>query len=235
MTAMPLVPVRGIGRRRVVNRQVELLRRCAGKRVLHLGCADHPFTDQRDGQLLHAQLERVVSDLWGVDQSAEGIAALITRGFSSLVVTDVERLEPTQFPGRFDVIVAGELIEHLANPGAFLQAVKLLMGPETELVLTTPNASAAKVFLRALLGGEKVHPEHQCYFSYFTIAQALERAGLEPQEIAYYQDVEGRGASAMLDGALAVIPRLAPALADGLIVRARLTTEGVDNGQRHDA
>ena len=226
MTAMPLVPVRGIGRRRVVDRQAELLRRCAGKRVLHLGCADHPFTDQLDGRLLHVRLARAASDLWGVDHSAEGIAALRARGFSNLVVADVEQLPAGHLPGRFDVIVAGELIEHLANPGVFLHALKPLMGQGTELLLTTPNASAVKVFFRALWGGEKVHPEHHYYFSYFTIKQLLERTGFEAQEIYYYQDVLGRDITEWPDVALSVFPRLFPSLADGLMVRARLVAEG---------
>lgn len=228
--AMRRIPQRVIGRRRVVNRVEELVRRCAGKRVLHLGCADFPFTDQSDGRLLHAQLARVARELWGMDRSPEGLASLRAMGWTNVLVGDAEALEALALPGDFDVIVAGELIEHLENPGRFLASIRALMTPATDLVLTTPNASSLRGVVHALGGREKVHHEHCCYFSYFTIAQLLARAGLRVVEACFYQEVASAGLPAVIDRALSLGPALWPALADGLVVRAVRADEGDGHG-----
>ena len=220
-TVPKYIPVRTIGRKKVVDRIPEVLRLCRGRRVLHLGCADYPFTYQPNDRFLHKQLSDVATELWGVDASPEGVAALRARGFSNLIVSDVERLDRRLLPAQpFDVIVAGELIEHLESPGGFLRLLRSIMGPQTELIVTTPNAPAFKLLLFSLLGREKVHQEHHYYFSYFTIAQLLEKTGLRSKEIYYYQDVSHQGLASAIDGCIAVISRIRPVVSDGLFVRA---------------
>lgn len=78
------------------------------------------------------------------------------------------------------------------------------MDQHTELLLTTPNAFSLKGLICTLLGREKVHPEHVCYFSCRTIQELLRRHGLASSQISYYQGVTGRGASLWLDRSLAL-------------------------------
>ncbi|MBA2606391.1 MAG: hypothetical protein H0U96_05930, partial [Acidobacteria bacterium] len=42
---------------------------CAGKKVLHLGCTDHPYTLEaiKNNMLLHFELEKTAKDLYGFD------------------------------------------------------------------------------------------------------------------------------------------------------------------------
>jgi len=219
-TVPKYIPIRKIGRRKVVDRIPEILRLCRGKRVLHLGCADYPFTYQPGDRFLHKQLSDVVTELWGVDVSPEGVAALRARGFSNLIVSDVEHLDRRLLPAQpFDVIVAGEILEHLESPGGFFRSLGSIMGPQTELIVTTPNAPTFKFLLFSFLGREKVHHEHHYYFSYFTIAQLLAKTGLRDKEIYYYQDVCHRGLSSVIDGCCAVVSRIWPVVSDGLFVR----------------
>lgn len=44
--------------------------------------------------------------------------------------------------GPFDVVVACEVIEHLRNPWEFLSSCRRLCGPQTHLLLTTPNVAS---------------------------------------------------------------------------------------------
>ncbi|MBO0181221.1 hypothetical protein J0682_30075, partial [Vibrio parahaemolyticus] len=74
----------------------------------------------------------------------------------------------------FDVIVAGEIIEHLNNPGLFLSGVRRFMHRDSKLVITTINAYCAmRFFVYALRGrrgiNEFVHPDHVAYYSYSTL------------------------------------------------------------------
>ena len=215
-----LIPVRRVGRPPVVNRVEELLRLSAGKRVLHLGCVDYPFTEVRGERLLHRQLASVARELWGLDASEEVVMRLRAEGFANILLGDVEHLEPGVVPTECELIIAGELIEHLASPGDFLRSLRTAMGPRTELVLTTPNAFGAKGFLHSLLGREKVHPDHNYYFSYYTITQLLGKFGFHCAAVYYYQEVQGQGLALAVDRCLAVAPRVWPILADGLFVRA---------------
>ena len=41
---------------------------------------------------------------------------------------------------QFDIIIAGDIIEHLANVGKFLFGIRHLMSHNTTFILTTPNA-----------------------------------------------------------------------------------------------
>jgi len=217
-----LTPPRIVHRQRVVNREEEILRLSRGKCVLHLGCVDYPFTKLRGEQLLHRQLLKVTSDLYGVDASREGVEQLLAEGFSHLMVADVEQMGPGTIPEKCDLIIAGEIIEHLACPGAFLRSLKAQMHHDTQLLLTTPNAFGFKGFVHSLLGREKVHPDHNYYFSHFTISQLLTKFGFQCEETCYYQEVRGDGIARIIEHSVSVITRLWPTFADGLFVRASL-------------
>jgi hypothetical protein len=165
--------------------------RCAGKRVLHLGCVDSGLLDQRfgAGQLMHQQLAHTATELWGVDIDAPGVAYLAERGVPNVVVGDVYTLEHVDaLRGRtFDVVLASEILEHLLNPGLFLKSVGALMVPETtELILTLPNAFSLATLLRLLDNVETVHPDHNFWFSYRTAVTLVSKCNLRVCEAFVY-------------------------------------------------
>ena len=47
--------------------------------------------------------------------------------------------EDFDFDVKFDVIFASDLIEHLSNPGLFLNACKRNLKPNGRIIVTTPN------------------------------------------------------------------------------------------------
>lgn len=219
---MKTAPRFAIRTTRVVSRVPEILRLCSYKKVLHLGCADMPYTLERGDGLLHNQLARVTAPgmLWGLDISLEGVHILRGKGFDNVIHGDVERMGPEFQHMDFDIVLAGEIIEHVANPGLFLKGLTSIMSEKTELILTTPNASSFKGFLHAMMREEKVHEDHNYYFSYRTLKQLLEKCGLRCSEIYYYQEIVGRGLSGTLDKVLSYVTWISPVWADGLIVRA---------------
>ena len=166
---------------------------CAGKKTLHLGCTNFPYTKESiDNKiLLHFDLEKTASELYGFDFDQEGLDILQDAGGKNLYRADLEKLDEVPLAETFDVIIAGEIIEHLGNPGLFLQGIKRFMNPETRLVITTVNAySALRFFLYGFRGNggakEPIHPDHVAYYSYQTLSVALSKENLDVREFYFY-------------------------------------------------
>ena len=177
----------------LVQRLDLITKLCSGKKVLHLGCTNHPYTQQaiESEMLLHFELDKVATELYGFDYDQEGIDVLAALGSKNLYRADLENLGDVEIDETFDVIIAGEMIEHLNNPGLFLQGIKRLMNKNTALVITTVNAYCGmRFFLYGVKGkggkNEPVHPDHVAYYSYSTLKLLLERHHLNISEFMFY-------------------------------------------------
>lgn len=209
-----------------VDKHALLVELCRGKRVLDLGCADYPMTRRRleRGELLFAKLAGVASDIVGVDLDRRGVQALREAGFENVLVGDVERLGELGLQGGFEVIVAGELLEHLSCPGRFLEQVAGIMSPDTVLALTVPNAFALKRFLRVLAGCELVNKDHVCYFSPHTVEELCGRFGLRVDGYHYHlAEVHGKLKKVLFAPLKLFVRFLSPFVADHLIFLCRLS------------
>jgi SAM-dependent methyltransferase len=213
-----------------------LVERARGKRVVHVGFVDELMaTKLAQGVWLHGRLAEVADSLVGLDTAEDGVAWANEHGFDARVVDAQSaeavaglRLEPA------DVVVAGEIIEHLDAPGPFLRAMRGLVRADGELVLTTPNAYRLLNFLAPLSGSELVHPDHTSWQSPRTLRTLLERSGWEVEAMAYYRNprrkitrerglgryVAGHGAN-LARALYGQAGRLAPFWSDGMIVCAR--------------
>lgn len=177
----------------LVQRVEFIERKCKGKKVLHLGCTNWPYTQDSidNDMLLHSALAKTASELYGFDFDQEGIDVLNKAGVDKLYRADLERLEDVQLDETFDLIVAGEMIEHLNNPGMFLKGIQRFMTAGSELVITTINAYSALRFASYSVRGkggvnEPVHPDHVAYYSYKTLKLMVERAGFEVDSFYFY-------------------------------------------------
>lgn len=214
----------------LVQRVDYLLARARGRRVLHLGCTNAPYTDQslQDGSLLHLKLREVAADLHGTDLDAAGLAALAALGVTNLHEGDLVALRSTLSPMPFDLVIAGEIIEHVPDAGAFVRSTRAVMGPQSTLIVSTVNAYCAFRLAQYAVRGrrghaEPVHPDHVAYYSQSTLAHLLRQSGMEVTGRAFY-DI-GREHLPYVRRSLALLNRvatsLAPQLADGIIVEAR--------------
>lgn len=174
--------------------RVEFIRKmCAGKKVLHLGCTDYPYTKEaiENSRLLHFELDKITDELYGFDFDQKGIDILADAGVKNLYRADLEKLDEVNLDKTFDVIMAGEMIEHLSNPGLFLRGIKRFMNKDTSLVITTINAYSGMRFLVYGLRGkggsnEPVHPDHVAYYSYKTLNMILQRENLFVKDFVFY-------------------------------------------------
>lgn len=174
----------------VIGRMDFVIERCKGKKVLHLGCVDEGLTEERikKEELLHTRLMSVAKDVWGVDNSAEGIKLLRTHGVDNLVIGNIEQIDQIEELNqqKFDIILCTEVLEHLNNPGLFLQGVKKLFSPDTVMIITVPNGLRLTGLGYTLRGYEFVHPDHNYWFSYKTLDTLLKKNGYQIDEMLVY-------------------------------------------------
>jgi SAM-dependent methyltransferase len=123
--------------------RVELFRRYVGgpgRRVLDLGCRDGALTQAYAGG----------NEIVGVDADREALAEAEKLGIETRWA-DLDDALPFE-DGSFDVVVAGELLEHLRDPKRVVSEVLRVLRPGGTFVASVPNAYRLKNRLRFLLG-----------------------------------------------------------------------------------
>lgn len=164
---------------------------CRNKKVLNLGFLQHADWEQKvDSDLwLHGRLEKVASQVLGLDYLAEEVKKYNHVYGTNNKVADVTNLSDLDLDAVFDVIVCGELIEHIDNPGLMLAGLKRFMNKDTLLVITTPNPWAArwvKMANQGYEGSRFLNSEHVCWYSFHTLRQLLERHCYQEVDYGYY-------------------------------------------------
>lgn len=164
------------------NSSHTLIARLVGRdrRVLDLGCADGSL-----GEVLEAHGCKVT----GVESDAEAAAVATTR-IGDVVVADLDTLDlRAQFPDQqFDVIVCGDVLEHVRNPESVLSAAVALLAAEGSVVVSVPNVAHGGVRLSLLSGRWEYQDRglldrtHVRFFTRATLQQLLSGAGLVPLE-----------------------------------------------------
>lgn len=175
------VPIKGY-----INRIDSIVKLCRGKKVLDLGvvgetCADFDRRVASFPSSLHLRLAEEASYLVGVDHSAEEIESLKACYKLNLYTADIEELSTavgSESP--FDVVVMGNVIEHLSNPGKALAEISRLLVNKGQIIVTCPNAFGAPNYLRFLIGRYYESQDHTQSYTKYTLANLLQRHGFYP-------------------------------------------------------
>jgi len=209
-------------RRPTVGKRAFVLDRCRDRSVLDIGCVDHDAAQafDRRRRWLHGEISAVASSATGLDFLAEDVARLVAAGYD-VVAGEAEsfRLERT-----FDVVVAADVIEHLADLGAFLQRVAAHVHADSLLVMTTPNPIALARFVQALVRNRiAVNEEHTIWLDPSVMHELLRRHGFVPVDFAWLHDDDATGsvASKVLDALSAPLLRYRPLLRRSFGIAAR--------------
>src|SRR3712207_1554214 len=151
------------------------------KRVLDVGCAT--------GYLAQALVERgcTVSGVESDEEAAEEARPHLAQ----LVIGDIETLDLGEAFGedRFDVIVFGDVLEHLRDPLAALRSARRLLADRGSVVASIPNIAHGSVRLALLAGRFDYQPlglldtTHIRFFTRSSVEKLFRQADLVPVDV----------------------------------------------------
>lgn len=125
------------------------LRPLKGLRILDIGCG---------GGLLSEPLARMGADMVGVDPAPGNIVVAQTHADEAGVRVDYRQGTAEELADageRFDVVLALEVVEHVADVGLFLRRAGEMVNPNGIMIVSTLNRTA-KSFALAIVGAEYV-------------------------------------------------------------------------------
>jgi 2-polyprenyl-3-methyl-5-hydroxy-6-metoxy-1,4-benzoquinol methylase len=149
-----------------------------GRSVLDVGCV----SGWRRSDWFHGLIEQEAQEVVGVDIDAASVGELTQRGHD-VVLADAGELDLGR---KFDVVHGGELIEHLDDPRAFLEAARRHLRTDSLLVITSPNVFCISNFVYRLgRRRAKLNRDHMCWYCEDTLRQLLDRNGFDTTELRY--------------------------------------------------
>ena len=230
----------------LVDRFEYLRERCRGRRVVHVGFVDAGCQELnlQSGAWLHEHLATAAGELIGLDLDQAGVERARARGYEAHAVDcrDVDAVRALGLPPA-DVVVAGEVIEHLDDPGSFLDGLHELARRRRRARRHHPERHRLGEHRGACSRTSRsTTPTTSCRTRAARSTRMLTRHRWEPFEHeVYIQDVKSSGTDArsrmlatgarMVLGIERLLARLGrPYAAGGLIVAARPVSARLDAG-----
>jgi 2-polyprenyl-6-hydroxyphenyl methylase/3-demethylubiquinone-9 3-methyltransferase len=155
----------------------------AGKRVLDVGCG---------GGILSESMALLGAQVKGIDLSEEALGVADLHSLESGVKVEYEEISAEALaqrePGAYDAVTCMEMLEHVPDPQAVIEACAALVKPGGWVFFSTLNRNP-KAYLFAVLGAEylmRLLPRGTHDYARFIrpaeLAGAARQFGLEAQE-----------------------------------------------------
>jgi 2-polyprenyl-3-methyl-5-hydroxy-6-metoxy-1,4-benzoquinol methylase len=159
-----------------------MAKKCRGKSVLDIGCVQHNPENYKSRYWLHKALVQVASELEGIDSYEEGVRYLRGKGFN-VFCDNAHNFDRGRV---FDIIAAGDVIEHLENFDGFMESCKRHMHADSRLLISTPNPWYWRNVIKATLFADVSNNlEHTCWFCPRTLRQLVNRHSMDIGEIVF--------------------------------------------------
>jgi hypothetical protein len=155
----------------VIDRRAFILEKCMDKIVLDIGCSGP----------LHLEIQKVAKKTYGLDK--------VKCDVPNFFEIDIDALGKEWFMSlskeNFDIIICGEVVEHLSNPGLFLEGLYSFKCPK---IFTVPNAFGGFSAHWIKQNKENVNKEHVAYYTYTTFSTLLKRYNYKIDEFYWYDN-----------------------------------------------
>ena len=169
-----------------------------GKRVLDIGPAELVGTINRNkiDRWIHRKIANAATSVVGIEKNMEQVQKLSSMGYD-IREGDAEEFDLDE---KFDIVFAGELIEHLSNPGNFLNCAKKHLLPGGKILLTTPNRFSILSLSFIIRFGQveayhKPIAKHVLYFDEDSLCSLLKRHGFSRPNVGYCKWVGAQNTS----------------------------------------
>lgn len=147
-----------------------------GKRVLDIGVAAHAARYIRDPNWRHGKIHQVAAHCVGVDILESLVRDLQTQGYD---VRCIDATSEADLGERFDLVFAGDVIEHVDNAVALLRFAKRHLAPGGRLLVATPNPFSRKFYRRFRQEGvAMINLDHVAWYTPTMALELGRRAGL---------------------------------------------------------
>ncbi len=177
------VPERARAPDLALRRRFLLARVRPGERVLDVGCGDGLLTDE---------LARAGAQVVGIDVAERALQRAAQRASMhgrALDLRLVDAEEPLPLAdASFDVVWAGEVIEHVVDTAAWLSELRRVLRSQGRLLLTTPAHPPARLLALALSGRAfdahfDPRADHLRFYSRRTLARLLGDFGFHDVQV----------------------------------------------------
>ena len=169
--------------RKIDNRLSFFIDICNNKNVLHFGCTDWPIFNPKNN--LHIQLANVSKSIDGFDIDLEGIENL-KKYVNQDYFFDFEKVPHK----KYHVCLVPETLEHVDNVADFLNFISKV--DAKIFYFTVPNCfSKARIKNYQVKKNEFVeivHPDHNAWYSPYTLKNVIEKYTLLEVKMIYLID-----------------------------------------------
>jgi len=122
----------------------------AGKTVLDVGCG---------GGILAESMAKKGAQVTGIDLSEKALKVADLHSLESGIEVHYEKISAEDMaarePGRYDIVTCMEMLEHVPDPAAIVQACAKLVKPGGQVFFSTLNRNI-KSYLFAVIGAEYI-------------------------------------------------------------------------------
>jgi hypothetical protein len=167
-----------------------------GKKIIHVGCADHlPLIQEKikQNKWFHKRLSDCTERCLGIDINPEGVDFMRGLGYRDTVAADLSAgdIPEAVKTDRWDYLVMGEILEHTDNPVVFLQTIgRSTRAHVDRTIVSVPNAFRLENFETVVRHAETINSDHRYWFTPYTLGKIGFQAGMQVEGFQLCQAFE---------------------------------------------